>query len=558
MRAFPLLAFASLCLTLVPLLPSAVAGPPLLDSCPVESAPGTYATACTFVCNRGDRLSVDAQTTAGGDQWPRLRATCGGVTVVCQAYRSCSATSTDAATSEGLGTCMAETVSVRGTCSAAGGVTDPNEALRQVDNARRQVEPYAGLALAYADWASKVGGMVAGEVVAAGPSAATMCTTAVLDDCQFACAPGDRVHVRAQGYMQDVWDVWGSASCGGAAVSCSGWIVCEAASPGYAGLPGVGTCSSAGHLRATCWAAHEGQVDVAAGLAFGAAGLAVGTALWGAAVALGAVDSASDHDRDSHRAPEEITSHSDPLNGGSRPWTDDDADGVANRDERSRLHAASGLVANALARTTSSDRVTFHFGHAGARATVRSPEGHVMTVVYASAQTGPGCPPAVAIAVPDASPCTAPPAVATFSLAGDFAGARRAHEPGVAVPASAFVVLCSARASGRCLDGVGMDGTWTFVPATQAARATLQPKAPAGFAAVLGGKTFVDVAADSGDIQGGGSGQNTRDALMPIRLWNWHVQGWGATYHACSGGVAAPCSVESQPQESLLSSRQYA
>ena len=533
-------------------MPPAAAGPPVGNACPSTAAATGPAVPCVFVCYAGDTLHVSVQTTASGDQYPAISASCGGAYVRCQSSQSCSASSSSTSSSTTVGTCIVETGNALGWCSAGGasGVGLPpavNDALG-----------LAGAVVAAGQLLATTTVRQASDTAALGPDAATSCAAYYLNSCQFPCLAGDYVVVRVQAFRSGGGTYWGSGTCGGASASCSDWWPCTATSSTQASGPSVGTCTTDMVSVAICYSRRaQPPQETAIQTAMGAAGLAVGTALWGAGVALGTADSVSDHDRDSHRAPEEATSNSDPLSAASRPTSDDDGDGIQNRDERSRAHAASGLIANALVRTTSSDRVTFHFGHPGARATVRSPEGNVMTITYVSTQAAAGCPPAVAIGVPDLSPCLAPPAVATFSLAGDFVGARRASEPGTAVPASAFVVLCSPRASGRCLDGVGIDGTWTFFPATQAARATLQPKAPAGFAAVLGGKTFVDVAADSGDILGTGSGQNSRDALMPLRLWNWHLQGAGTTYQACSGGLVAPCLADSPQQERMLESRQY-
>ena len=566
MNALPLLVLATLCLTILPATPSAVAGPPVVNSCSFDAPAGTMAPPCTFVCNKGDRIYVSAQTTATGSQWPALRARCGGAEAFCQSSYSCSGSSPTVATRDDVGTCVAETVSVRGTCTASGAPTDvgsiQREAERQVAQAWNTVQPHYDSVMRQAGsatwWADLLVRSYAEEAQLLGANLPSSCSTVRTNDCQFPCLPGDRIHVRVQGWLGPwLGTVSGTATCGGQSTSCADYMDCHATSPGLAGAAAVGLCSAATEFRATCWSAREGQPSMVEGAVWGAVGTALGVANQGAGIALATADSVSDHDRDTHRAPEEATSNSDPLNAASRPTSDDDGDGIQNKDERSRAHAASALVANAFVRTTASDRVTFHFGHSGARATVRSPEGNVMTITYVATQASAGCPPAVAIGVPDLSPCLAPPVVATFSLAGDHVASRRAFEPATSVPASAFVVSCPPRASGRCLEGVGLDGTWTFVPATQAPRATLQPKAPAGFAAVLGGKTFKDVAADSGDILGTGNGQNTRDGLMPLRLWNWHLQAAGSTYQACSGGVAAPCYLESQPQESVLGSRQY-
>ena len=410
-------------------------------------------------------------------------------------------------------------------------------------------------AAAEADLVARQGLRAAQETAGLGADAPFSCTAFYLNDCFFPCLPGDRVVVRATFYT--TWNglIYGAASCGGAHAVCDDWVPCSATSAGTAAPPaGVGTCTSSRNTFAICYAIRGTPPTETVGEAAQTA-IDIVNAVPG--IVLGAVDGVSDHDRDTHRAPEEVTSNSDPLNAGSRPTSDEDGDGVQNKDERSRVHATSTLVANALARTTSADRVTLHFGHSGARATVRSPEGNVMTITYVATQASAGCPPAVAIAVPDAAACLAPPAVATFSLSGDLVSARRAEQPAVSIPAGAFVVSCGIRAAGRCLEGVGMDGTWTFVPATQAASLMNQAKLPAGFVAVIGGKTYSDVSPASGDIRGSGNGEENRDPLMPLRVWNWHHQAAGTTLHACSGGLGSSCLLDSSPQEAPLESRQY-
>ena len=424
MRPLPLLAAASLLLTLLPFVPTAAAVPS--GACPILFTSEVPAQSCTFVCFPGQRLYVFADTTASGFQWPRLRATCGGAEAVCQAQGGCTAYSPDAATSQGIGLCIAETLYVRGFCATDG----PPEAP--------------------ATWAAG-----------------------------FALATGQEV----------AWDAYATA----------------------------------------------------VGLANGAVALAL------------------DSDRDGFQVHTEVQGNSDPTNAASKPTNDDDGDGLQNKDERSRAHALTGAVGNPAVRTGTLDRATFHFGHAGARATLRSPEGYAMTMVYLPPPgASPGCPPTITVSVPDLSPCS-PPVVATFRLDGVLVGARRADAPSVAVPASSFLVHCTPRVGvpGACLGNVGADGTWHVAPATQAPRASLQPRLPAGFELSIQGKTFNDVAPDGGDIATTGTGQSSRDALMPLRLWNWHHQPAGSTYQACSGGLAAPCLFESPPPEGLLESRLY-
>ena len=306
---------------------------------------------------------------------------------------------------------------------------------------------------------------------------------------------------------------------------------------GSANGGGVGTASQA----------VQGAARTASDTANGAVATVTGTVL--PVVAL-----AQDPDRDGHDAPAEALGRSDPANGASRPTSD--GDGVQNQDERTRLHARGPLVGNALARTAPGDKVTFRLGHAGARATVRSPEGDAMTVPDAPREVGSGCPPSVTISVPDASACTMP-VVASFSLAGGFLAARRAHDPGAAVPASAFVVLCSPRTlgAGTCLQGVGADGAWQPVPATHAAR-DAPAEDPRRLRGLLG-KTSNDVAADGWrhrhDRQ---RAERPRRALARAPV-DWHLQAAGTTPHACSGGLASPCLSDGAPRESVFQGRPF-
>ena len=266
---------------------------------------------------------------------------------------------------------------------------------------------------------------------------------------------------------------------------------------------------------------------------------------------------AYDADRDGHNDTHEARSWSDPTSAASTPDADDDGDGIANRNETSRAHAA-GAVRSPAVRVAATDTVTAHFGAPGATLRLTSPGGARMSVTYLPTAGG-ACPGAPPRPVPDvAADCQAAnaPAVATFDLAGTFLGARRADDPSVAIPTSRFLVACADPRDGGaiadCLVGTAADGSWLLEPAHQAPRASAQPRTPAGMQVTIGGKTFHDVAPDSGDLTAGGNGQNSRDALMPLRLWNWHKQADGATYAACSGGLASPCLIDAPPQESLL------
>ena len=262
------------------------------------------------------------------------------------------------------------------------------------------------------------------------------------------------------------------------------------------------------------------------------------------------------HDTDGDGAPDaqEAASSSDPASAASRPTTDDDNDGVQNQDESTRLHAMGHLQSPAV-RASAVDRVTAHFGVPGATLTLTAPTGARMSVTYQPAGVGtcPGTPPREAGAI--VHDC-ALPVVATFDLAGGFVSARGAFEPDVTVPAGAFRVVCTpAGATGppaSCLAGAGADGTWLLTPPQQAPRASTQARLPGGTLLAVQGKTYNDVAVDSGDVTATGSGQNSRDAFMGARAWNWQRQAPGTTHDACSGGLAAPCLTESPPQESPL------
>ena len=285
-------------------------------------------------------------------------------------------------------------------------------------------------------------------------------------------------------------------------------------------------------------------------------GTAVGLALWAAGTALGTADPyvrlAQDHDGDGYTTASEILGKSDPNSGASRPWSDDDGDGVQNQNEQSRAHAM-GYLTHPLVRATSGDAAWIHLGIAGATAEITGPTGATMRVTYAPG-AGSACPgtlpkePAVLL-----SDCSTP-VVAQVNFAGQVVAARAAFNPAVGIPVSAFRVTCTpaplAPLSGPCLVGAAVDGTWRLSPAEQAPRLSVQAKVPAGMLVSIQGKAYRDVADDSGDITGSGSGQNSRDGTMPLRLWNWHRQAAWSTHAACSGGLAAPCLTESPPEES--------
>ena len=213
-------------------------------------------------------------------------------------------------------------------------------------------------------------------------------------------------------------------------------------------------------------------------------------------------------------------------------------------------------------RASASDHAWLHFGAPGATATLASPSGATLRVTYAPT-TPAGCPPALPAPAEDVlARCVSVPAVARVSFAGSIGPARAAHDPGLALPASWFHVVCTPSpyapaAEGPCLVGAAVDGTWTLTPAQQGPRARLQPKAPAGMLVSVQGKALHDVAPDSGDITSTGSGQNSRDPLMPDRLWDWHKQAPWTTYAACSGGLAAPCTTESGIEERPLAATGY-
>ena len=267
---------------------------------------------------------------------------------------------------------------------------------------------------------------------------------------------------------------------------------------------------------------------------------------------------ARDPDGDGVLTQDEATGRSDPTNGTSRPTSDDDGDGVQNQNEQTRAHAA-GVLAHPKTRATAADHAWLHFGAPGATAALVSPTGAALRVTYAPTP-GPACPGALPRPVPQVlADCALGPAVAKVAFDGTILAARQADNPSVGVPASAFQVSCTpaplrplAPPAGPCLVGAGVDGTWLLAPAQQGPRASVQPKAPGGMLVSVAGKTFADVDPLSGDITTTGNGQNNRDALMPLRLWNWHQQAAGTTYQACSGGLASPCATESPPEENGL------
>lgn len=261
-----------------------------------------------------------------------------------------------------------------------------------------------------------------------------------------------------------------------------------------------------------------------------------------------------DTDGDGEADVNETRRNSDPLNPASRPGSDDDADGVENRNESTRAHAL-GFVRGPAVLVAPSDTVTAHFGAPGATLTLTGPSGARMSVTYQPAGT-PSCPGTPPRTAGDVVHDCALSVVATLSLRGDVLSARGAHEPAITVPASAFVVRCArpllVGTPPDCLVGTAVDGSWLLEPAEQAPRASVQLKVPSGTRLDVGGKVFDDVAPDGGDVTATGSGQNSRDALMAYRLWNWHEQAAGTTYQACSGGLAAPCATEAPPEENAL------
>lgn len=75
---------------------------------------------CGFTCTAGEQLHLDARTTGlhPSQEWPRLSAACGGVTIHCQANQACRASS-QAVLYNDTGICLAETVKVDGVCTSA-------------------------------------------------------------------------------------------------------------------------------------------------------------------------------------------------------------------------------------------------------------------------------------------------------------------------------------------------------------------------------------------------------------------------------------------------------
>ena len=218
----------------------------------------------------------------------------------------------------------------------------------------------------------------------------------------------------------------------------------------------------------------------------------------------------ADPDGDGVATPDELAGRSDPLDlcrpgpyrpvaaCASTPEGDEDADGVATRDERTPLHA-DGTMANARVVTQPGDGAWVHFGLLGASAVLVSPEGHAMTMTYAPA------------ALP------APSVVAHVDVAGRVLSARVATGPQAGEPVTLmWVRVACARPS--CVEGVGADGTWTFLPARNARGLE------SGSMLHLAGKTFADLSPASGDIAAGGSGESSRSATWTWRLWNWHEQ----------------------------------
>lgn len=416
--------------------------------------------------------------------------------------------------------------------------------------------------------------------------------------CAFVCRPGDAVYMQASSQSQVGDSVHAAGECGGVYVVCggSGGNGCWTTSAGSAGSVAVGRCYAisprtngacvagppavAGLVGSATRAAWSGEYSAASFVQYGydsakrAAGDPVGEAGRQVAWALGWVGFvtgtvngvagpyvalAQDPDGDGATTQAEATSSSDPLSGASRPTTDDDGDGRQNQQEQTRLHAM-GVLRSPDVRATAADHAWIHFGEPGATASLTSPSGATLRVTYAPAPTPGGACPGELPAPADrlARDCLVP-AVARVSLSGVVESARRADDPAASVPASWFKVACTpspyapAASTASCLVGAAVDGTWTLQPAPQAPRASVQAKVPAGMLVSVQGKAYRDVAADSGDIATTGNGQNSRDALMPYRLWNWDRQAPGTTHDACSGGLAAPCMTEAGPVEHPIS-----
>lgn len=115
MKSFPLLVALAVAGAALPFAPVASAGHGA-DHCNVDTNSNIYT--CTFVCHRGDQISISAHATgpATTPQYPRISASCGGVDIVCQQNWACEATSSDQVQTTSTGTCRAETVWMAGEC----------------------------------------------------------------------------------------------------------------------------------------------------------------------------------------------------------------------------------------------------------------------------------------------------------------------------------------------------------------------------------------------------------------------------------------------------------
>lgn len=171
---------------------------------------------------------------------------------------------------------------------------------------------------------------------------------------------------------------------------------------------------------------------------------------------------------------------------------------------------------------TASDSIQLHFGSAGASASLTSPAGTSMNIVYTGAGALAG--------------------VARIGFDGRVLSATDSN--GGPMSAAAFTVTCPPRPDFQadCLVGEGVDGTWTLRPATNdAAR-------PAGSITRIAGLTFDDWAT--------ANGHDARFTGAYVRHWNWHEQQRvGPTaYQAC----AFACHVQGPAQESLEFTRIHA
>ena len=74
---------------------------------------------CTFICHAGDRIRVHAVTTGPNpsQEWPRVRAICGGVDFYCQSNMRCEGISAEVRYDD-VGRCFAETVYADGGCES--------------------------------------------------------------------------------------------------------------------------------------------------------------------------------------------------------------------------------------------------------------------------------------------------------------------------------------------------------------------------------------------------------------------------------------------------------